>query len=171
MAAFTYDESSWSRLDYVLLRDGGVGIYWADHILHEDLAWLRNERYAIHEFNGANWRVEADFHDAVAETLSFPGYYGRNLDAFHDCMGDVEVPVEGGMVILIRNVDAVGLGEGQFLPVVLDILAATTRQKLLFGRRLLTLLQSRNPAIDFSPVGAVPVMWNPREWLRSKRGL
>ena len=171
MAAFTNDESSWSRLDYVVLRDGGVSTYWADHILNEDLAWLRNERYAIHEFNGANWRVEGDFHDAVTEALSFPGYYGRNLDAFNDCMRDVEVPVEGGMVILIRNVDAVGLGDGQFLPVVLDILADTTRQKLLFGRRLLTLLQSRNPAIYFSPVGAVPVVWNLRERLNSDRGL
>jgi len=171
MAQFTHDESSWSRLDYAILRDGGVALYYADSILAEDLAWLRSERYEIQEFDAGAWRVEGDFHDAVAKTLKFPAYYGRNLDAFNDCMGDVEVPDEGGMAILIRNVDGVDLREGQFLPVILDILVGTTRTNLLFGRRLLTLLQSRNPAIEFPAVGAAPVMWNRREWLNSKRGL
>ena len=171
MAPFTHDESGWSRLDYTLMRDGGVVLYHSDSVLDEDVAWLRSERYVIHEFHGRRWRGEGDFHADVAKTLEFPAYYGRNLDAFNDCMGDVEVPVEGGMAILIRNVDAVDIRAGQFLPVILDILAGTTRTNLLFGRRLLTLLQSRNPAIEFPAVGAVPVMWNPREWLDSKRGL
>ena len=151
MATFTRDESSRSRLDYELLRNGGVVLYHAESILCEDLAWLRNERYAIHEFDAANWEDEGEFHNAVAKTLGFPGYYGRNLDAFNDCMRDVEVPIEGGMALLIRNVDAVENREGHFLWDVLDILAGTTRRNLLFGRRLLTLLQTRNPAIEFDP--------------------
>jgi RNAse (barnase) inhibitor barstar len=171
MAPFTDDESSWSRLDYVLLRDGGVALYWADHVLREDLAWLRGQGYAICELDAGDWKAEEDFHDAVAKALEFPGYDGRNLDAFKDCMADVGVPLEGGMAIVIRNVDDLGLREGKFFPVVLDILAATTRTNLLFGRRLVTLLHSRNPAIEFPAVGAVPVLWNPREWTNAKRGL
>jgi hypothetical protein len=97
MAPFTDDESSWSRLDYVLLRDGGVALYWADHVLREDLAWLRGQGYAICELDAGDWKAEEDFHDAVAKALEFPGYY---------------------------------------------------------------------PA-----VGAVPVLWNPREWTNAKRGL
>jgi hypothetical protein len=42
MTAFSHDETSWSRLDYKLLRDGGVCLYYSDGILQEDLAWLRN---------------------------------------------------------------------------------------------------------------------------------
>jgi RNAse (barnase) inhibitor barstar len=171
MAPFTYDESSWSRLDYVLLRDGGVVLYWADAIIEEDLAWLRRERYVVHEFDAGLWSEEANFHSAVAEALEFPEYYGRNLDAFNDCMGDIAVPAAGGMAIVFHNADAVGLREGKFLAVVLDILAGTTRTNLLFGRRLLTLLHSRNPALQFPPVGGMPVIWNPREWLNAKRGL
>ena len=30
-----------------------------------------------------DWRT---FHDVFAETLGFPDYYGRNLDAWQDCM-------------------------------------------------------------------------------------
>ena len=111
MAAFSRNEHSLverdCRLDYKLLRTGGVTLYWADRVLAEDLAWLRKEQYAIHEFDGCNWRVEDDFHDEVANALQFPGYYGRNLNAFKECMGDVEVSDDGGMVIVIRNIEAV----------------------------------------------------------------
>jgi len=184
MAAFSRNEHGLverdCRLDYKLLRTGGVTLYWADRVLAEDLAWLRKEQYAIHEFDGCNWRVEDDFHDEVANALQFPGYYGRNLNAFKDCMRDVEVSDDGGMVIVIRNIEAVERHaterhDRKFLWDVLDILDETTRGNLLFGRRFLTLLQSRNPAripgIDFSGVGAAHVDWNPREWLNSDRGL
>lgn len=184
MAAFSRNECRLverdCRLDYKLLRTGGVAFYWANHVLAEDLAWLRTQQYAIHEFDGCNWRVEADFHDDLAKALQFPDYYGRNLNAFKDCMDDVEVPDDGGMVILIRNIEAVERyaverHDPEFLWDVVDILGRTTRANLLFGRRFVTLLQSRNPAripgIDFSGVGAVHADWNPREWLNSKRGV
>jgi len=29
-------------------------------------------------------------HDAFAERFSFPEYYGRNLDALHDCLTDLD---------------------------------------------------------------------------------
>jgi len=42
---------------------------------------------------------------------------------------------------------------------------------LLLGQRLLALVQSDDPRIRFERIGAVPVNWNPREWLDSDRGL
>lgn len=30
-----------------------------------------------------------DFHTFIAEALNFPEYYGRNLDALHDCLTDI----------------------------------------------------------------------------------
>ena len=32
-------------------------------------------------------------HQHLAERLSFPGYYGRNLDALFDCLTDLKAPV------------------------------------------------------------------------------
>lgn len=32
---------------------------------------------------------KADFHTALAEALHFPGYYGKNLDALHDCLTEI----------------------------------------------------------------------------------
>jgi RNAse (barnase) inhibitor barstar len=31
----------------------------------------------------------ASFHDVFSELMSFPPYYGRNMDAWIDCMGDI----------------------------------------------------------------------------------
>jgi hypothetical protein len=40
---------------------------------------------------------------------------------------------------------------------------------MLFGHRLLCLVQSNDPDIRFDVVGAAPVMWNPVEWLKENR--
>lgn len=34
----------------------------------------------------------AQVHDYLAEQLEFPRYYGRNLDALNDCLGDICEP-------------------------------------------------------------------------------
>lgn len=34
----------------------------------------------------------AEVHALLAQELGFPDYYGANLDAFEDCLEDVDVP-------------------------------------------------------------------------------
>lgn len=38
----------------------------------------------------------ASFHDVFAEALGFPGFYGRNMDAWIDCLSYLDEP-EAGM--------------------------------------------------------------------------
>ena len=40
---------------------------------------------------------------------------------------------------------------------------------MLFGHRLLCLVQSNAPGHPFDVVGAAPVKWNPVEWLKANR--
>jgi RNAse (barnase) inhibitor barstar len=171
MGVFAFDESSWNRLDYVLLRSGGIALYHSQSVLAQDIEWLEEEDYLIHDFDCENWTSEDAFHADVAAKLGFPEYYGRNLNAFCDCLGDVTVPDRGGLAIVLRGVERVKLRESQFLWTILDIFAGVIKENLLFGRRLLLLLQSSDPRIAFEPVGAFPVSWNPGEWLNAKRGL
>jgi RNAse (barnase) inhibitor barstar len=35
------------------------------------------------------------FHDLFAEVFGFPGFYGRNMNAWNDCMTYLAVPEEG----------------------------------------------------------------------------
>ena len=49
------------------------------------------------QLSAAARRTEGDAHDALAKGLAFPGYYGRNLDALHDCLtelGDTQLVIE-----------------------------------------------------------------------------
>jgi hypothetical protein len=55
------------------------------------------------------------FHDVFAEAFGFPAFYGRNLDAWNDCMSSLDAPEDGmttihappgGVVtLLIEHVD------------------------------------------------------------------
>ena len=44
--------------------------------------------------NGAEIADMAELHALLAGPLSFPTWYGNNLDALFDCLGDVAVPVK-----------------------------------------------------------------------------
>jgi hypothetical protein len=35
------------------------------------------------------------FHDVFQRTLGFPNFYGRNMDAWIDCMTSVDTPADG----------------------------------------------------------------------------
>jgi ribonuclease inhibitor len=37
-------------------------------------------------------RTPQELHDLLGEAFRFPDYYGRNWDAFDECIRDVEVP-------------------------------------------------------------------------------
>ena len=36
-----------------------------------------------------NVKTQDDVHAYISESLEFPAYYGRNLDALHDCLTDI----------------------------------------------------------------------------------
>ena len=50
----------------------------------------------------AAFEERGDLHTFVAQELNFPDYYGRNLDAFADCLGDISEPTLVG-VVRMRN--------------------------------------------------------------------
>ena len=154
MAAFSTDQSEWQRLDLRLLQNSPVALYFRPGVLNEDTAWLRAEGYQIDEFDCATWHAEPDFHTDIAARLAFPDYYGRNLNAFNDCIGDIEVPDAGGKAIVFRRFDLFAQRQPRVAQVILDIMASASWHHLLFGRRLLTFVQSDDPRIGFETVGA-----------------
>jgi RNAse (barnase) inhibitor barstar len=42
-----------------------------------------------HPMDGTRIRSKDEFYDAVAAALSFPDWFGRNLDALYDCLRDL----------------------------------------------------------------------------------
>jgi RNAse (barnase) inhibitor barstar len=169
MAVFRDDDLQ--RLDWRLLLHGPIALYYHPDVLAEDSAWLANHGYLITHFDCRTWQTHEDMHSAFAAQLAFPDYYGRNLDALNDCLSDLVIPDESGRALVFSHYDQLARQLPDVAWPVLDILATQARYFLLFGQRLIALIQSDDPQITFDPVGACPVSWNGREWLNTNRGL
>ncbi len=161
--------------DWALLKNSHVHLYWRDQVLEETVNWLQGHGYHVLATNAGQWAEPADMHSDLARLLAFPSYYGRNLDALNDCLRDVAAYEYGarqdsaGTVLVLTHFDAFARTHRNVAQALLDIFAGVARRAMLVGHRMLCLVQSDDPAIEFGPVGASPVMWNPQEWLQAKR--
>ena len=68
--------------------------------------------------DGSTIGTREQLHDALAAQLALPEYYGRTLDALHDCLTDVFEPLE------LRVIHAGALAErlGLYAEVLHDVL-------------------------------------------------
>ena len=185
MAVFKADEVHDEQLDWAILRDGGVCLYWRQEILTDDVNWLKSNGYKIISFDVAEWQSESAWeserrmHESFKAHLSFPDYYGNNLDALDECMlDDLVVPYSGGLALVLNHYDRFykpvhnqASNERSTAEAVLSVFAKAVRYHMLFGRRLLILVQSDDPNIRFERLGGAAAWWNHREWLNRNRGL
>jgi RNAse (barnase) inhibitor barstar len=166
-----FDRDDLNRVDWALFQNGWVTMYWKPEVLERDAAWLVDRGYRAFKFDCSRWSSAAVALRDLGETLGFPDYYGQNLDAFNDCLSDLEVPIEGGVVIVLRRYDRFAGVVPRVAQALLDILASNARRFMLFGQRLATVIQSDDPKLSFEPVGSMPVTWNRQEWPNSARGV
>ena|ERR1035437_2422658 len=47
------------------------------------------------QIDGSKLTDWGSFHDHLSEMLGFPGFYGRNMDAWIDCMTSLDAPDDG----------------------------------------------------------------------------
>ena len=170
-AAFGDLATDRERLDWLLFQNGGVVLYHKHQVLAEHTAWLVREGYQLRELDAYGWKDAPSFHQDVKRVFAFPSHYTNNLASLVDSLAELDIPAGGAMVVQMRRYDRFAKIEHHLAWSVLDALETTSRRLLLTGRRLLTLVHSDDPRIKFERVGAMPVNWNPREWLESDRGL
>jgi hypothetical protein len=169
MASFTYNDIN--CLDWRLMQNGAVVMYYRLAVLHNDIIWLRDHGCRVLDFDCFKWPSIQDFYCDVYAALGLPKPVNGNLDAMSDHFSDLEVPANGGCVIVFRRYDDFAAKNRSFAETVLDIVATQSRFKLLLGERFFAMIQSDDPQICFAPVGAAPILWNPLEWPDSKRGV
>jgi hypothetical protein len=179
MVAFNQQDKHENRLDWKILSDGSIALYWQHEVFNENLDWFRQQHYQVISFDCERWASTEEMHADLHRKLSLPAYYGRNLDALNDCLGDLSVPDSGGMALALTRFDAYAKGSGATLTasgrpeaeIVLDLLARASRHFLLTGRRFVTLVQTDDPRNRFDTLGCLSAHWNHREWLNKNRGL
>lgn len=175
VAAFDRDSVLTHPLDYRLAAGGFVNLYWSTDVLQSAVAWLRGHGYRVIELDASAWHAERDMHSDLASALDFPDYYGHNLNALNDCLGDVAVGDYGlsledaGLALVVRRIDLFAQRQPVIAHHLIEALAGTGRGAALFGHRILCLAQSDDPDLAIPAIGASPVQWNDAEWLASKR--
>lgn len=150
----------WLRYDYRLLQRGHVHRVDDTPSLRRAASLLIGLGYLVHRVDASDWRSESDLHDGLAAAMSFPGYYGRNLDAFNDVLCDVAEFRYGsdaastGTALLIDGYDSVHDISPRLAHAVVDIFALRAQHAALLGHPLLCIVTS---TADLGPVGAVGV--------------
>lgn len=158
-------------LDWEILRHSPIAMYHRPEIMQEDVAWFAQAGYDIREFDCAAWASEDDLHKDLATKLKLPDYYGHNLDAFDECIHDVEIKDESGLLIVFRRYDAFAERAPKAAHAILDTIACGSRWYSLLGLRLIAMVQSDDPTIRFDSLGALGAQWNRKERLNKNRGL
>lgn len=171
VALFTNSPEDWQRLDWQILRDGGISLYRQQNFLAEDMRWFAAQNYDIHEFHCEHWDSPDALFLNFEQVLSFSQC--RNFDALEDDLTDLPIRGDGGAVLVLHRFDVYAAGSGaRLLPsgcaenaVLLDVLARVCRFFLLNSRRFVTLVQTDNRDLRVGPLAAVSPSWNHREWL------
>ncbi len=152
------------RLDWAILQNGWSSLYCKVDILEKDLHWFRRSNFKIIEINCSDWTNSNCIHRSLSKELSFPDYYGNNMDALNDCLSDVEIPGEG-LIVVLKHFDIVPEEIGQN---IVDVFANNSRRHILFGRKLILLIQVSSRAFEMPNVGATPILWNGAEFFITK---
>ena len=170
MSVFKNTEATWQRLDYRLLLNSPIALFWHVEIFEKQVAWFQDNGYRVASFDAASWDTESTFHQDLYKTLNFPGYYGMNLNALNDCLFDMDLLDCDGVAIAVRNYHEFSHSLPRVAQDFLDIIANNSRRNLLFGKRLVGLFQTNIADAAYAPLGAMHAIWNPEEWPNSKRG-
>lgn len=65
-------------------------------------------------------------HETLAESFSFPPYYGKNLDALHDCLTEIARDT----AVIVQNADR---ADPRFLAVMRDSAGENPHLKIYLG--------------------------------------
>ncbi len=84
----------------------------------------------IAKIDGLKIQSEADFHNEIAQALSFGSYYGKNLDALWDVLSrDVERPVS----LVWKNADASRNSMPAEFEKIIDLLRNVEKEDATYG--------------------------------------
>lgn len=153
-----------------LFNNSDVILFYKEEILEKTIKELQNETFKIYQIDCSTWTSKHDFHSIVSSVLEFPSYYGKNLDAFNDCLSDI-YDNERDIVIVFWNYDVLARLDYDFSKTIVDIIQSQSRNAKIYGKQLGALVHTNNPNTFYKNLGAIDAEWNPDEWLNSNRGL
>lgn len=154
--------------DFEILRAGSICKYFRSEILNKDITWFQNNKFRIVEMNTRKWDRN-NVHKNLKTALDFPDYYGENLAAFSDCLGDLYNEKYKGLILVFKHYCQFVKQDKEVAEALLDIISRESRIWLLTGQKLIGLVQTDDPDLEFPQLGGVSPSWNSAEWLNENR--
>lgn len=158
-----------SRQDWEMLNYGPIALFRKLAVLTETITWLARSGYAIAQADCEACQSEQEILWAIGGALGFHRWSSPNLDGFNDDCRHIEVAPGGGIAVVLHRFDRAFARWPKFARSVLDILAHAVYDNLLLGRRMICLVRSEDPWIQFGPLGGHEPWWNGREWFNADR--
>ena len=166
-----------AQLDYRLVQHSFVTMFWRRELLDETTDWLTDHGYVVAVAEAGSWRDEAEALRGLGATLGFQVDEQATVDALGDALTEiVSGRADGesaptGLVLVLTGYDQLARRDDELAHVILDTVAERARAAILLGHRLLCLVQTDDPQLDFRPIGAMAVMWTADEWLDVRRSV
>ena len=92
------------------------------------------------------------------------------MSALSDCLlHDLDIPYEGGCVFTLKKFNLFYKRDKIMAHDILERLCEASRQRILTGERLITLLQSDDPLFSPDVIGAYKISWNRHEFVNEDR--
>ncbi|WP_186785933.1 barstar family protein [Paenibacillus agilis] len=146
-----------------LFLNSDVVLFYQKQYIDSSIDALLKENYNIHIIDCSEWKTEMDFHNNVAQILGFPSYYGKNLNAFNDCLSDM-YPSESDIALVFLNFEILSGIDYEFSRHVLDIIQCQARSARIQGTHLCSLVQTNDKIATYRDLGTVNADWNSAEW-------
>ncbi|MCH9688785.1 MAG: hypothetical protein K0V04_45555 [Deltaproteobacteria bacterium] len=169
MAGFSPEDCN--RLDFEILAEGGVALYFQHEILGEDIAWFALERYEVIQFDEEALDSIEGIHFEARLKLGFPENYEPTFESLRESMSEMDVPATGGVALVLPGIERVVVDDPAGMRGLLEVISGLSHEFLMTGQRFLALLQSNDAEIGLGQFGAREVVWNPRERMPWTRGL
>lgn len=78
--------------------------------------------------NCAVFTSRDNFHDMISRELALPAWYGRNLDALHDCLSTISEPTH----LILQNWQAAEEALGHYASLIRTVLLHTEDENIHF---------------------------------------
>jgi hypothetical protein len=160
-----FSEADVGSIDYELLRHGATALFHRPALFNAVVDELAVLGYLVHRIDA---RALAPFVADLTEALRFQenfGYspWGGKLDALDDAFCEVRFGDHRAVAFAFNGFDALHRVEPYMAQCTLDMFEANARDHMLFGHRLLAVVQSDDPDLKLGSLGARAATWNRQE--------
>jgi hypothetical protein len=115
--------------------------------------------WAAHLLDGRTLAGRLDLFDHCAQTLAFPGWFGRNWDAFLDCLGDLSWLAGAGHVVLWEQYGGLARSEAKAWRQAYQIFGEAIAARAQAGvPPLYLLLRGTGPVEQPDGPGSIPTL-------------